>query len=115
MFIISDLWHTINEIDSYYITIHPKLNITAAALILSPGRTYRLSVRFCADDVCFHPLKTSGVTIIPSKPVAGFLSIEYTNHTETEDKVKLSSCIWREYIEIYQTLYFGKQVNNGKQ
>lgn len=61
--------------------------LTASDLLLDPGRTYRLSVKFCADQVCFPALKTSGVTIIPNKPVTGPISVDYTHHTNSTDKV----------------------------
>lgn len=83
--------------ESYFIALHPKLNLTSTDHIMTSGRTYRLSVTFCADNVCFPSLKTSGVTIIPNKPVTGLISIDYTNHTETEDKVKKSI-----YIHVFQ-------------
>lgn len=87
MFEFSEFWNTFNEIDYQYFSIQQYNNLTVRDLTLEPGRTYRLSVRFCADDVCFPALYTSGVTIIPNKPVAGPISIEYTNHTNNTDKV----------------------------
>ncbi|XP_076085163.1 uncharacterized protein LOC143055975 isoform X1 [Mytilus galloprovincialis] len=86
---LGDFWSTFNEMDYQYTSIHQNMALTASDLLLDPGRTYRLSVKFCADQVCFPALKTSGVTIIPNKPVTGPISIDYTHHTNTTDKIEI--------------------------
>lgn len=73
--------------DNQYFSFQQNNSLTVRELTFEPGRTYRLSVKFCADKVCFPAVKTSGVTIIPNKPVTGPISIEYTNHTNNTDKV----------------------------
>ncbi|XP_052082402.1 uncharacterized protein LOC127720030 [Mytilus californianus] len=76
--------------DYQYISINQNTKLTARDLSLEPGRTYRLSLKFCAGDVCFPALKTSGVTIIPDKPVAGPISIEYKYHINNTDKMEIT-------------------------
>ncbi|XP_076086914.1 uncharacterized protein LOC143057491 [Mytilus galloprovincialis] len=87
---ITDFWSTFNEMDYQYISINQNTKLTARGLSLEPGRTYRLSLKFCAGDVCFPAIKTSGVTIIPNKPVTGPISIDYTHHTNDTDKSQLT-------------------------
>ena len=50
---------------------------TFTGLNLSPGRTYRSSVKFCARLLCFIPVNSDGVTILASNPVTGNLTVNH--------------------------------------
>ncbi|XP_060578984.1 uncharacterized protein LOC132735961, partial [Ruditapes philippinarum] len=52
-----------------------------SAFSLSPGRTYRLSLKFCARQYCFKPVHSDGVTVVPNPPVTGNMSVLYTANT----------------------------------
>ncbi|XP_060577218.1 uncharacterized protein LOC132734491 [Ruditapes philippinarum] len=49
-----------------------------SGLSLSPGRTYRISLKFCAKQYCFKPVHSNGVTVVPNPPVTGNVSVTYT-------------------------------------
>ena len=46
---------------------------------LVPGRTYRFGLTFCAVDICYNTMYTSGITVIPSSPRPGQLSVSYNS------------------------------------
>lgn len=56
-------------------------------LVLTPGRTYRVLVKFCAGNICYYSLKSNGTTIISSPPNSGNIAVEYD---ETNLKVNLT-------------------------
>jgi hypothetical protein len=52
-----------------------------SGLSLSPGRTYRTSLKFCAGKYCFKPVHSDGVTVVPNPPVTGNMTVTYTANT----------------------------------
>ncbi|XP_060604506.1 uncharacterized protein LOC132757271 [Ruditapes philippinarum] len=52
-----------------------------SGLSLSPGRSYRISLKFCAGKYCFKPVHSDGVTVVPNPPVTGNVTVTYTANT----------------------------------
>ncbi|XP_053398434.1 uncharacterized protein LOC128556766 [Mercenaria mercenaria] len=52
-----------------------------SGLFLSPGRTYRISLKFCAKQYCFKPVHSDGVTIVPNPPTTGNMTVTYTENS----------------------------------
>ncbi|XP_053400998.1 uncharacterized protein LOC128557563 isoform X2 [Mercenaria mercenaria] len=60
-----------------------------SGLSLSPGRTYRISLKLCADQFCFKPVHSDGVTVVPNPPLAGNISVAYTDNKTLQIKVSV--------------------------
>lgn len=57
---------------------------TFTGLNLSPGHTYRSSVKFCARLFCFAPINSNGVTVLANNPITGTMTINHQGSgTET--------------------------------
>ncbi|XP_053400999.1 uncharacterized protein LOC128557566 [Mercenaria mercenaria] len=70
-------------------TVYQQLRTTTSyleksGLFLSAGRTYRVSLRFCAGQYCFKPVHSDGVTVVPNPPTTGNMSVTYTTNDEIE-------------------------------
>lgn len=67
---------------------------TFTGLNLSPGYTYRSSVKFCARLFCFVPINSNGVTVLANNPITGALTINHQGSgTET--------VCWKILVEIF--------------
>ncbi|OPL20518.1 hypothetical protein AM593_02200, partial [Mytilus galloprovincialis] len=42
---------------------------------LEPGKTYRVVVKFCAEDLCFPPVYGNGLTVIVNPPSSGNITV----------------------------------------
>lgn len=38
---------------------------------LTPGHSYRFGLKFCAEEICYNTLNTTGVRVIPNPPKTG--------------------------------------------
>ena len=56
-------------------------------LDLQPGKSYRVVIKFCAENLCFPYIYSNGVTVIYNPPVTGNISVEIKNTTLTHQEV----------------------------
>jgi len=50
-------------------------SLVDGGLVLSPGRSYRIVLKFCAGETCYTPLLSSGVTVLSRPPTSGDISV----------------------------------------
>ncbi|XP_053390115.1 uncharacterized protein LOC123523221, partial [Mercenaria mercenaria] len=74
---IADIWKM--RIDYQHLRTTSSY-IEKGGLTLSPGRTYRISLKFCAEQFCFKPVHSDGVTIVPNPPLTGNMSVTYPDN-----------------------------------
>ncbi|KAL3843250.1 hypothetical protein ACJMK2_021192 [Sinanodonta woodiana] len=71
---LAEIWSNFRK----YEHIHMSNEVRQQDIDLQPGRTYRIALKFCAEQICFHPVYSNGVTVTPSPPVTGTLSVQYS-------------------------------------
>ena len=57
-------------------------------LDLQPGKTYRVVIKFCAENLCFPYVYSNGVTVIYNPPVTGNISVEIKNTSLAHQEVR---------------------------
>ncbi|KAK3101903.1 hypothetical protein FSP39_007221, partial [Pinctada imbricata] len=75
---LTALWNTYRDYE--HISTHHKAAVTD--LNLSPGKSYRFKIKICAISTCYSTLTSDGVTILPSSPITGQITIEHLNLTQ---------------------------------
>ena len=75
---------SIQRISGFWLAITDRVHLSSLAgqvstnFPLKPGRSYRFGLQFCAAHICFKPLYTTGVTVIPNPPKTGSIDVLYT-------------------------------------
>ncbi|XP_053398947.1 uncharacterized protein LOC128556937 [Mercenaria mercenaria] len=77
---VADIWKTHSAYQHLRTTAS---YLEESGLFLSAGRTYRVSLKFCARQFCFKPVHSNGVTIVPNPPTTGSMSVTYTTNKTT--------------------------------
>ena len=73
MHCISEFWTALTD----QVPVSSSSQQVSTSCPLNPGRSYRFGLQFCAADLCYKTLYTSGVTIIPNPPKTGQMIVSY--------------------------------------
>ena len=65
-------------IDFYAETyIHTSTSYSLNDLDLSPGKSYRVTIKPCAGATCFTPVESDGVLVLANRPTTGKLNVTH--------------------------------------
>ncbi|KAL3873929.1 hypothetical protein ACJMK2_037006, partial [Sinanodonta woodiana] len=72
-FPLTDYWKDLSEYE-FLPTLH---ELKDSELVLQAGKTYRVAIKFCAEQFCYQPIFSDGVTMIPTPPLTGGIEVFY--------------------------------------
>ncbi|KAK3589056.1 hypothetical protein CHS0354_008706 [Potamilus streckersoni] len=85
-FPLTDYWKDLSEYE-HLPTLH---ELKGSELILQAGKTYRVAIELCADQFCYQPIFSDGVTVIPNPPITGGIDVFY-NISEKKIRVTVEN------------------------
>lgn len=83
--------------DFQYVGKHRYVSLNE--LDLQPGKSYRVVVKFCAENLCFPYVYSNGITVIYNPPVTGNISVEIKNTSLAHQEVGRTA-----YVNLYSDI-----------